>query len=87
MILMDRKTIKISLLILMSMSLFLVIQDVNAQPSTLDCKLCHNDVYIKWKDSPHAMTQADVASELSDERVAQTPNDVIHGADAEDCIA
>jgi hypothetical protein len=84
---MEKRIIKLSLLTLILLSLFTVIQNVSAEPSTLDCKLCHNDVYTKWQNSPHAMTQVDVATELAASRVTQTPDDVIHGDDAEDCIA
>ncbi|NOZ78798.1 MAG: hypothetical protein GXP48_06425 [Acidobacteria bacterium] len=60
------------------------------------CGQCHGNlrfadtdhvVYNTWAGGPHASTQADVADELSEERVGQTPNDVLHGDDAENCIA
>ncbi|NOY87563.1 MAG: ammonia-forming cytochrome c nitrite reductase subunit c552 [Deltaproteobacteria bacterium] len=47
----------------------------------------HGDINAKWSAGPHARTQSDVAGELSDERAGQTPGDVIHGNDPEDCIA
>jgi len=55
--------------------------------SSLDCSQCHADVQARWLGSAHANSQADVASELSEERTLQTPNDVLHGDDPEDCIA
>lgn len=84
---MEKKVILLTLLMLISLNLFLVNQNANAEPSTLDCKLCHNDIYTKWKDSPHAMTQVDVATELGEERTMQTADEVLHGDDPEDCIA
>lgn len=51
-----------------------------------DCPACHKDVFTNWQAGAHANTQADVAKELADARSGQTPNDVIKGADAEDCI-
>jgi formate-dependent nitrite reductase cytochrome c552 subunit len=55
--------------------------------SLTDCQACHQDVFADWQNGAHANTQTDVAKELADERSGQTPNDVIHGSDAEDCIA
>lgn len=52
-----------------------------------DCQACHQAIFADWKSGIHANTQADVAKELGDARSGQTPNDVINGADAEDCIA
>jgi len=40
-----------------------------------------------WKFSKHSQTQNDVASELSEERVGETPDEVINGTDPENCIA
>ncbi len=60
------------------------------------CGQCHGDLrfpdtdhltYNQWAASPHGNTQDDVAGELSEERVGQTPEEVIHGDDAENCIA
>ncbi len=67
--------------------LLTTVGSVSAAPSVLNCRNCHSSVFARWNGSPHANTQADVASELSEERVGQTANDVIHGTDAEDCIA
>ncbi len=52
-----------------------------------DCLPCHPDVHDQWLESSHAATQEDVAGELAEERAGQTPDEVIHGGDAEDCIA
>ncbi len=51
-----------------------------------DCKACHSDVFSNWQSGAHANTQADVASELGSDRSGQSPQDVISGQDAEDCI-
>ncbi|HHQ48598.1 MAG TPA: hypothetical protein ENK19_06905 [Acidobacteria bacterium] len=60
------------------------------------CGQCHGNLrfpdtdhltYNQWAASPHGNTQDDVAAELSEERVGQTPDDVVHGDDAENCIA
>jgi formate-dependent nitrite reductase cytochrome c552 subunit len=55
--------------------------------ASADCQACHQDVFADWHNGAHANTQADVAKELSDERSGQTPDEVINGQDAEDCIA
>ncbi len=52
-----------------------------------DCKACHQDIISDWQSGAHANTQTDVAKELGASRSGQTPNDVINGKDAEDCIA
>ncbi|NOZ48656.1 MAG: ammonia-forming cytochrome c nitrite reductase subunit c552 [Chloroflexi bacterium] len=53
----------------------------------LNCQDCHNDIHTTWSGGPHANTQADVATELASERSGQTPDEVLHGEDAENCIA
>jgi formate-dependent nitrite reductase cytochrome c552 subunit len=55
--------------------------------SPADCQACHQDIFSNWQSGAHANTQTDVAKELVDARSGQTPNDVINGSDAEDCIA
>ena len=55
--------------------------------SELLCQYCHDGIHTKWAGSPHADTQADVASELGEECSGQTPDEVLHGEDAENCIA
>jgi len=55
--------------------------------STLDCSMCHSDIVSQWNTGPHSTTQLDVADELAGERAGQTPDEVINGADAENCIA
>ncbi len=52
-----------------------------------DCQVCHQDIFANWQKGAHANTQTDVAKELGAGRNGQTPNDVIKGPDAEDCIA
>lgn len=52
-----------------------------------NCQGCHQDVMTDWQNGKHANTQSDVAKELGAHRAGQTPDDVIHGQDAEDCIA
>jgi len=51
------------------------------------CEQCHADLLAKWTGSAHADTQLDVADELAEERAGETPEEVVHGADPEDCIA
>ncbi len=51
------------------------------------CMQCHNDVAQAGVAEPHYLTQADVAEELAAERAGEIPDDVINGADAENCIA
>ncbi len=72
----------------MILSIFTILLSIplSAQ-STLDCNLCHGAIVTQWEAGPHAATQFDVAGELATERVGQTPDEVINGADAEDCIA
>ena len=72
-------TLILSLLITLNNNLF-------AQ-STLDCQRCHIPEYVTWLRSPHAKTQYDVAGELAANWVGQPPDSVIHGSQAEDCVA
>lgn len=58
-----------------------------AAVSQLNCQTCHGDTNAKWSGSSHADTQVDVATELAEECPGQTPDEVLHGEDAEDCIA
>jgi hypothetical protein len=55
--------------------------------TTADCSQCHGSASASWDISLHADTQDDVAGELAAERAGQTPDEVLHGADAENCIA
>ena len=55
--------------------------------SQLDCKLCHGKVYQQWLKGSHSHTQMDVARELSEARIGQSPDSVLYGADPENCIA
>lgn len=52
-----------------------------------DCATCHGDVQQTELASSHASTQEAVAFELAEERAGETPEDVIHGDDPENCIA
>ncbi len=55
--------------------------------SGFDCAHCHADIEAKWSGSSHGDTQADVAMELAEERSGETPEEVLHGDDPENCIA
>ena len=60
---------------------------VTFSQSQLDCKLCHGNVYQQWLKGSHSHTQMDVADELSEERVGESPDTVLYGSDPENCIA
>ena len=51
------------------------------------CQSCHANEASLWTSSKHANTQADVASEISSDWIGQTPDSVISGSQAEDCIS
>ena len=51
------------------------------------CQSCHATEGGLWAGSKHANTQNDVASELSANWVGETPDSVISGSQAEDCIS
>ncbi len=51
------------------------------------CGDCHVTQAAIREGSLHLVTQLDVAAELAADRVGQTPEEVLHGADAENCIA
>jgi len=51
------------------------------------CQSCHSTEASLWAGSKHANTQADVATELSANWIGQTPDSVITGTQAEDCIS
>jgi hypothetical protein len=60
------------------------------------CGQCHgrlvfdgtdHQTYDAWVGSKHAATQTDVATELGTDRSGQTPDDIVSGQDAENCIA
>jgi formate-dependent nitrite reductase cytochrome c552 subunit len=55
--------------------------------STLNCKLCHNAKVAFWKTGHHANTQKDIADELAANWAGQTPDSVINGSEAENCVA
>ncbi len=71
-------------------------QFVTLNDSNQVCGQCHGNlliagtdhqVYNAWTTSKHSATQKDVASELASERSGQSPDEVISGQDAENCIA
>lgn len=55
--------------------------------SAQQCSACHATEFARWGGSPHANTQTDVANELSQNWAGLAPDDVIHGPNAEDCLA
>ncbi len=55
--------------------------------STLNCQLCHSAVKTAWLNGRHAQTQNDVAGELAANWIGQTPDSVINGSAAENCVA
>jgi hypothetical protein len=73
--------------ILAVVSLGIGINGAISTQSSLNCQACHGNVYAKWSGSAHANTQSDLAGELAEERAGQTPDEVLHGEDPEDCIA
>ncbi len=81
---MEKRVIYSFFFLLLSFNAVLLTQSVKAAPSTMECIVCHEDVSTRWNESYHAITQADVADELSSDDVGLTPSEVI---DDEDCIA
>ncbi len=73
-----------SFLILLSMLFILCLQN-NGYSQT--CQSCHAAEASLWANSKHAHSQSDVATELSANWVGQTPDSVIVGSQAEDCIS
>ncbi|MHB8580758.1 MAG: ammonia-forming cytochrome c nitrite reductase subunit c552 [Ignavibacteriaceae bacterium] len=72
------------LIIFLAMLSVLLLQDyIFAQT----CQSCHTTEAGLWSSSKHASSQADVASEISANWVGQTPDSVIIGSQAEDCIS
>lgn len=57
------------------------------QSSAQTCQSCHTAESSLWANSKHANTQTDVASELAANWAGQTPDSVITGLQAEDCIS
>ncbi len=55
--------------------------------STLPCDVCHTTQMSDWMMGRHANTQNDVAGELAANWAGQTPDSVINGSSAEDCVA
>lgn len=79
---------KFAIHVLIAMMLFVMTTvQVASSQSTLDCSLCHSANHQLWMQGKHSQTQMDVAEELAGERIGQSPDSVINGADAENCIA
>jgi len=51
------------------------------------CQSCHTAEAALWSSSKHANSQPDVAKELSTDWAGQTPDSVIVGSQAEDCLS
>lgn len=68
-------------------SLFILFSNTSFAQSTLDCQKCHIPENVAWQGSVHFHTQTDVAGELSANWAGQTPDSVINGSQAEDCVA
>ncbi len=67
--------------------LALIMPTMSLAQSTLNCQLCHAQKHTLWMSSRHANTQDDVAAELAEEWVGMSPDSVILGSEAENCIA
>ena len=80
------KALILRIVICTTIGLGLVLSSPAFAESTLNCQTCHSDIYSMWTKGPHAKTQIDVSNELSEERVGQSPYEVVHGEDAENCI-
>jgi len=65
--------------------LCLLLLQNNVYPQT--CQTCHSSEAKLWAGSKHSNTQADVASEISVNWVGQTPDSIIIGSQAEDCLS
>ncbi len=81
-----RSIFTVNVLIAMMLFVMTTFRPSSSQ-STLDCSLCHPANYQLWMQGKHAKTQMDIAGELAAERIGQSPDSVINGADAENCIA
>ncbi len=66
---------------------FLFFVGVVAAQTGMNCGNCHPNDHNIWMSSHHADTQSDVAEELAGEWAGQSADSVIHGQDAENCIA
>ncbi len=74
--------------ILIAMMLFVMTMTfIGSAQTALDCSLCHSGNAQLWMQGKHSQTQVDVADELAEEWAGQSPDSVIHGVDAENCIA
>jgi len=61
--------------------------DKVAAPTEKACTECHEGIASLEAGSRHMVTLQDVADELAEERAGETPEEVLHGGDAENCIA
>lgn len=81
----------ISTFMLLSMIYLLVKGPAFSQPvahkKDLNCQNCHPDEYSSWMMGRHSNTQLDVATELVANWQGQTPDSVIFGSQAENCVA
>ena len=84
---MYKKWFTIGLAVTAVMVLGLGLNSSATAQSSLNCQVCHGDVYDRWAEGVHAHTQTGVAAELAEERAGQTANEVIQGDDPENCIA
>lgn len=55
--------------------------------SPLPCGSCHSTEKATWLTGRHANTQTDIAGELAANWAGQTPDSVINGSAAENCVA
>ena len=67
--------------------ILILASQIAAAQSTLPCELCHAAEKAVWLTGKHANTQADVADELAANWAGQTPDSVIFGSQAEDCVS
>ncbi|MFA3782120.1 multiheme c-type cytochrome, partial [Melioribacteraceae bacterium 4301-Me] len=68
-------------------SIFLLFSMKVTHAQQNNCKACHSSEYGLWSSSKHADTQKDVGDELASNWIGQTPDSVIAGSQAEDCIS
>ena len=69
------------------LGLILLFLDISFAQSKLDCAVCHSGVKNDWTLGRHSNTQRDLATELSANWIGQSPDSVIHGSAAEDCVS
>ncbi|NOY36786.1 MAG: ammonia-forming cytochrome c nitrite reductase subunit c552 [Chlorobi bacterium] len=81
-----QSTLKTVIVAVFAINLMMTPRMIYSQ-STLDCKTCHNEIFLAWLAGSHSHTQKDIALELAAERIGQSADTVINGSDAENCIA